>query len=172
MTLNWVINTIGWFSCGKVPLYKEKSFMSHIPWKWVQKQAKCILFWQFYFRVFPWGTQNVFHSVSITVRFSSKLFSQNIKKSGTNEKYIEYFLISASYIKRCSVSTPDFDDCCLRNGREAIPHLQNGDRTYDIPKMLPLVFPSISFETGPDFSLAMTNLHIFGLETANLKGVK
>ncbi|XP_018570652.1 circadian clock-controlled protein-like [Anoplophora glabripennis] len=77
-----------------------------------------------------------------------------------------------SYIKRCSPSVSDFDDCCLRNGKEAILHLEKGDRNYDIPNMLPMIVPSISVETGPDFSLLLTNLLIYGLETADLKQLK
>ncbi|KAJ8910749.1 hypothetical protein NQ315_017206 [Exocentrus adspersus] len=76
------------------------------------------------------------------------------------------------YLKACARNRPDFDECCLRSGKAAIPTLIKGDKKYDIPNMLPLVIPIIKLESGPDFSLTVKDLHVYGLQTAELLKLK
>jgi hypothetical protein len=35
-------------------------------------------------------------------------------------------MLSAEFVKKCSVKDPEFDACVLKNAREAIPHIANG----------------------------------------------
>ncbi|KAJ8965643.1 hypothetical protein NQ314_003993 [Rhamnusium bicolor] len=79
---------------------------------------------------------------------------------------------AASYIKPCSVSAADFDDCCLQHAKEAIPHLIKGDRKYNIPILDPLVLPVVKLESGKDFSLVLNDVSFIGLEKADLKQIK
>jgi len=36
-------------------------------------------------------------------------------------------LVSADYIKKCSIKDPEFNKCALKNARQAIPHLVKGE---------------------------------------------
>ncbi|KAJ8910750.1 hypothetical protein NQ315_017207 [Exocentrus adspersus] len=75
-------------------------------------------------------------------------------------------------MKTCSPNSVDFDECCFQSAREAIPSVLKGDRRYNIPEMLPLVLPSVTLDSGPDFSLVITDLHVYGLQNIELKNIK
>ncbi|XP_063224510.1 protein takeout-like [Bacillus rossius redtenbacheri] len=78
------------------------------------------------------------------------------------------------YLKACSRNDPGLDECALRNGVAAIPHLLAGDRAYSIPPLDPLKIAEIRIE-GAD-SKAPTGLDIVykdmtasGLDRAQLR---
>lgn len=78
------------------------------------------------------------------------------------------FFFQAPYIKKCSVKDPNLAACCLKNGREAIPHMTNGVPQLHIPSLNPLILNEIQIQNGPDFKLKLTNVTIRGLDKAVL----
>ncbi|CAG9859275.1 unnamed protein product [Phyllotreta striolata] len=77
-----------------------------------------------------------------------------------------------SYIKPCSRSAPDFEQCCLTNGRAALPFILKGDKKWGIPRMLPLGIPRINVNAGNNFNILLTDVLVYGLDSADLKQVK
>lgn len=77
-----------------------------------------------------------------------------------------------SYIKPCSASAPDFDECCLQHGKEALPYIIKGDKRFGIPNMLPLTIPQIDIEAGENLKILLKNAKVFGLDKTILNRVK
>ncbi|KAJ8939705.1 hypothetical protein NQ318_009805 [Aromia moschata] len=77
-----------------------------------------------------------------------------------------------SYLKPCSLSDPKFEQCCLEHGREAIPHLLNGDKKYNIPKLVPLIVPSVTVDAGEHLKVYLKNIKAYGLDKTDLQQVK
>nr|XP_023021416.1 uncharacterized protein LOC111509817 [Leptinotarsa decemlineata] len=76
------------------------------------------------------------------------------------------------YLKPCSISSPDFEACCLQHGRDALPMILKGDKKLGIPNLLPLVVPHILVDAGKNLKIAFDNIHVFGLDGIDLKQVK
>ncbi|KAG5866849.1 hypothetical protein JTB14_020669 [Gonioctena quinquepunctata] len=77
-----------------------------------------------------------------------------------------------SYIKPCSKSAPDFENCCLQSGRAAIPSFLKGDKDYDIPNLTPLVLPKMTIDAGIGLKIAVSDMQVYGFEGTDLKQVK
>ncbi|XP_018570119.1 protein takeout-like [Anoplophora glabripennis] len=77
----------------------------------------------------------------------------------------------ASYIKPCSKSAPDFDECCVAHGKDALPHMLKGDKEYNIPNLTPFVVPLVSLSSA-NLKIGIRDMHLHGLETNELKQVK
>ncbi|XP_057657191.1 circadian clock-controlled protein daywake-like [Diorhabda carinulata] len=77
-----------------------------------------------------------------------------------------------SYIKPCSISAPDFEDCCLSHGKEALPYILKGDRRFGIPNMIPLTIPQIDVDAGNNLKILLKNIEVFGLDKTILNKVK
>ncbi|XP_074041047.1 protein takeout isoform X2 [Leptinotarsa decemlineata] len=76
------------------------------------------------------------------------------------------------YLKPCSISSPDFEACCLQHGRDALPMILKGDKKLGIPNLLPLVVPHILVDAGKNLKIAFEDIHVFGLDGIDLKQVK
>ncbi|KAJ8939708.1 hypothetical protein NQ318_009808 [Aromia moschata] len=74
-----------------------------------------------------------------------------------------------SYLKPCSLSDPNFEQCCLEHGREAIPHLLNGDKKYNIPKLVPLIVPYVTVDAGENLKVYLKNIKAYGLDKIDLQ---
>ncbi|XP_030751750.1 uncharacterized protein LOC115879198 [Sitophilus oryzae] len=75
-----------------------------------------------------------------------------------------------SYIGICAVG-PEFNECAVKVGNQAIPYILKGDKKYKIPNMLPLQISEVNVNTGPNLKLKIVNLNIVGLDTATLVDV-
>ncbi|XP_044760922.1 uncharacterized protein LOC123318379 [Coccinella septempunctata] len=52
------------------------------------------------------------------------------------------------YIKTCSLNSPDFKECAIKHGNEAISHLVEGDRSYGIPSFKPFKIPHLMISSN------------------------
>ncbi|KAJ8922057.1 hypothetical protein NQ315_008698 [Exocentrus adspersus] len=77
-----------------------------------------------------------------------------------------------SYLKPCSLSDPNLDECCLKHGKEALPYLVKGDRKYNIPNLSPLFLPMLSVQASNALHVTMTDIYAYGLERADLKRIR
>ncbi|KAJ8910756.1 hypothetical protein NQ315_017213 [Exocentrus adspersus] len=77
----------------------------------------------------------------------------------------------AHYIKPCSKSAPDFDECCVAHGREALPFIVQGDKEYKIPSLNPLELSEVSLDSN-GFKIAMKHLQAYGFDKNDLRKVK
>lgn len=75
---------------------------------------------------------------------------------------------SADYIKPCSRSAKNFDQCCVERGNEALPHLLKGDSDLKLPNMLPMKLPKIDVDAGSNVKLGFTDVDVYGLDTVKL----
>ncbi|KAK3926823.1 Protein takeout [Frankliniella fusca] len=74
-----------------------------------------------------------------------------------------------SYMSACSIKDPKINECVVRNGRAAIPHIINGEPKYRVPNMNPLVIPELALWQGTSavgLKLAWKNAEIDGLKDA------
>lgn len=78
---------------------------------------------------------------------------------------------SASYVKPCSKSAPDFEECCRQHGNEMLSTFIKGDRDYNVPILDPLVLPSVELEVS-GFKVTLKDLHIYGFGNTEIKKVK
>ncbi|KAJ8970834.1 hypothetical protein NQ317_000707 [Molorchus minor] len=72
----------------------------------------------------------------------------------------------------CSLSDPNFEQCCLEHGRQALPEILKGDKKYKIPKLVPLFVPSLTVDTGEHLKILLKNITAYGLENIILEQVK
>uniref|UniRef100_A0AAR5QFK0 Uncharacterized protein n=1 Tax=Dendroctonus ponderosae TaxID=77166 RepID=A0AAR5QFK0_DENPD len=72
------------------------------------------------------------------------------------------------YIKPCSRSAKNFDQCCTERGNDALPHLLKGDSDLKLPNMLPMKLPKIDVDAGPNIKLGFTDVDVYGLDTVKL----
>ncbi|CAH0553015.1 unnamed protein product [Brassicogethes aeneus] len=76
-----------------------------------------------------------------------------------------------SYIKPCSLSDPNLNDCALKSGIEALPHLLEGDKKYGIQTLNPYYVDLIEVNQG-DLKVNLKKPVTTGLEKVTLKAVK
>lgn len=115
--------------------------------------------------------------VSLTVLLSVLICNVHSLHLGENFSYIfkcklYVFLLSASYIKACKVSDPDFKNCALTNANNAIPSIVKGDKTYKVIPTNPGRIPKIDLEAGPNLKLSFTDLVASGIEQVKLTDVE
>ncbi|XP_030751974.1 protein takeout-like [Sitophilus oryzae] len=69
-----------------------------------------------------------------------------------------------SYLKVCHRG-PGFSECAVADANEVLPHLLKGERQMKIPNMIPMNFPEVQIDAGPNLKIALYNLDIYGLDT-------
>ncbi|XP_069681789.1 protein takeout-like [Periplaneta americana] len=75
-----------------------------------------------------------------------------------------------SYIKACSYNDPNFNQCALKHGKEAIPKLLNGDRKYGFPPLDPMYVEEVMVkESG--ITIKAINFTIEGARDVDLKHI-
>ncbi|KAK9687506.1 hemolymph juvenile hormone binding protein (JHBP) [Popillia japonica] len=74
------------------------------------------------------------------------------------------------YIKQCSISDPNLNQCILRNGNLAIPEMVKGDCFFNNPISVPLFVPEINL-LGDDFTASLRSVYVRGFETFKLTDV-
>ncbi|KAG5873664.1 hypothetical protein JTB14_021734 [Gonioctena quinquepunctata] len=76
-----------------------------------------------------------------------------------------------SFIKACDKRLPDFNECALKEAKNAIPHLVKGDRKYGIPKLAPLRINKIDMETPGNLVIHFTEVDVYGLDKVDVKKI-
>ncbi|XP_018570109.1 protein takeout-like [Anoplophora glabripennis] len=76
------------------------------------------------------------------------------------------------YLKPCSLSDPNLNECCVKHGKEALPFLVKGDRKYNIPNLSPLFLPSLYMNVGKDLHITMTDIYAYGLERTDIEQIR
>ncbi|KAK9687503.1 hemolymph juvenile hormone binding protein (JHBP) [Popillia japonica] len=71
------------------------------------------------------------------------------------------------YIKRCSLSDPNLNQCIATNGNLAIPEIVKGDCFFNNPISVPLFIPEINLP-GDEFTVTLRSVYLRGLETFKL----
>ncbi|XP_045483284.1 protein takeout-like isoform X2 [Harmonia axyridis] len=75
--------------------------------------------------------------------------------------------MKASYIKPCRLDSPDFTECAIKHGNDAIATLLKGDRAYGIPSFTPFIIPLVTISAnGLDMNL--TQATFSGIENLKL----
>ncbi|CAH0553019.1 unnamed protein product [Brassicogethes aeneus] len=77
-----------------------------------------------------------------------------------------------SFIKACSKSDPNFNDCALEQTKAAYPSISKGDKQFKAPPLNPFFMPLIEVDTGPNLALKMKELTVKGLDNAEFTDVK
>ncbi|PNF31888.1 hypothetical protein B7P43_G07892 [Cryptotermes secundus] len=72
------------------------------------------------------------------------------------------------YITPCSRKDPNFNECALKHGREAIPRLLKGDPKYGVPVLDPMYVPEVSVEES-GIKITARNFTIEGARNATLQ---
>ncbi|XP_069681782.1 protein takeout-like [Periplaneta americana] len=77
------------------------------------------------------------------------------------------------YIKACIRGEPNFNECAVKHGREAFPHLIPGDRKYNFPPLDPIQIDEIKvIEGGPraaSLNLVLRNAKIYGVRNTTIE---
>lgn len=81
-------------------------------------------------------------------------------------------MFTASYIKPCRKSDPNFDDCCLQHAKDAFPYILKGDRKFQVPVLNPLTMPEVFIDAGRDLKIKMTNVTLYGLDGTEIRLIK
>ncbi|XP_069681807.1 protein takeout-like isoform X2 [Periplaneta americana] len=77
-----------------------------------------------------------------------------------------------SYFKVCARSDPNFNECALKNGREIIPHLVKGEKTFNLPPLDPFEVKVMNLSEGQgegQLNLTMRDVKLHGLRHAYLQ---
>ncbi|KAJ4448249.1 hypothetical protein ANN_10263 [Periplaneta americana] len=83
---------------------------------------------------------------------------------------VESIGVASSYIKACSYNDPNFNQCALKHGKEAIPKLLNGDRKYGFPPLDPMYVEEVMVkESG--ITIKAINFTIEGARDVDLKHI-
>ncbi|XP_068086535.1 protein takeout [Anabrus simplex] len=77
-----------------------------------------------------------------------------------------------SYVKKCKLNDPSFNECALRVARETVPNILKGDRKYNIPNLNPLKVTEIKVAQGNDLTLTLKDIDIIGIPDVEIKEVK
>lgn len=80
--------------------------------------------------------------------------------------------ILAAYMKLCSRSDPNLNECIMKNGREALPYLIKGDPAYHIPSFDPLKIDKVNLEASENVKLYGTNISIIGINLITINDMK
>ncbi|GLV43468.1 takeout [Carabus blaptoides fortunei] len=75
------------------------------------------------------------------------------------------------YIKPCSQSVPNFNECAIKNGREALSTVVKGDPKYHIPCLDPLKLDKISLQGSDNLQLYAEDLQLIGLKSAEIMDI-
>ncbi|KAE8753078.1 hypothetical protein FOCC_FOCC000001 [Frankliniella occidentalis] len=76
------------------------------------------------------------------------------------------------YISSCSRTDPKLNECILKNARNAIPKMINGEPKYRVPNLNPLVIPELRLRQGTEavgLKLAWKDAALHGLPSADLQ---
>ncbi|XP_069683195.1 protein takeout-like [Periplaneta americana] len=77
-----------------------------------------------------------------------------------------------SYFKVCARSDPNFAECVVKNGREAIPNLVNGERSLNLPPLDPFEIKELKLSEGQgrrQLNLTLRDIKLHGLKDAFLQ---
>lgn len=77
----------------------------------------------------------------------------------------------ASYLKLCSRSDSNLNECLLKNGQEAIGRIVKGDPIYRIPSFIPFKINKVSLEASENIKLYANNVEVTGFDTMELKDI-
>ncbi|KAJ1522629.1 hypothetical protein ONE63_001802 [Megalurothrips usitatus] len=76
------------------------------------------------------------------------------------------------YITACSRSDPKVSECVLKNGKNAIPNVIEGDPKYRVPKLNPMVIPELHLQQGSDavgLKLSWKNAELHGMKDVDFR---
>ncbi|GLV31067.1 uncharacterized protein CBL_12140 [Carabus blaptoides fortunei] len=73
------------------------------------------------------------------------------------------------YLKKCSISDPNFNQCYVDHGNMAIPTISKGDKKYHFPNLEPFKIDKISIDTNSNLHVDMTNIEMHGLNKTILQ---
>ncbi|XP_045472914.1 protein takeout-like isoform X2 [Harmonia axyridis] len=72
------------------------------------------------------------------------------------------------YIKGCPLDAPNFKECAIQNGNEALLQLVKGDASYKIPSFLPFRLPFVAVNFN-GLTMNLTNASFSGTENLKLQ---
>ncbi|PNF31886.1 hypothetical protein B7P43_G07896 [Cryptotermes secundus] len=75
------------------------------------------------------------------------------------------------FVKKCSLKDPEFNACALKNAREALPHIVNGLKKFQIPVLDPLIVEEIRAVDG-QIDMAGLNVRVEGIRNAILESIR
>ncbi|XP_022909552.1 protein takeout-like [Onthophagus taurus] len=79
-----------------------------------------------------------------------------------------YGLTLPSYMKQCSISDPNVNECFKTSGNNALESVLKGDRKYKIIKMNPLELPKVDLNSGGTFTMSLKDAVIKNLKSTKI----